>query len=93
MDDSEAWSRTPSTSGRGVAYEGRRRDVESFGEGLPAHPVWWTVKRQCLAVDGHDPIGVVFGTSTGEVWASRDEGTTWRCVARGLPHVYSVEIG
>ena len=33
------------------------------------------------------------GTSTGEVWAARDEGTAWRCGARGLPHVYSVEIG
>ena len=94
MDDSEAWSRTP-RDGRAAVWRTSDGGAswESFSEGLPDHPVWWTVKRQCLAVDGHDPIGVVFGTSTGEVWASRDEGAAWRCVARGLPHVYSVEVG
>ena len=40
-----------------------------------------------------DKVDGFFGTSTGEIWASRDEGTAWRCVARGLPHVYSVEVG
>lgn len=94
MDDSEAWSRTP-RGGRAAVWRTADggRTWDSFSDGLPEHPVWWTVKRQCLAVDGFDPIGVAFGTSTGEVWYSRDEGESWRCIARGLPHVYSVEIG
>ena len=69
------------------------RTWTSHAEGFPKERCWWTVKRQCLAVDGYDPAGVYIGTSTGEIWFSRDEGEHWRCIARGLPHIYSVEVG
>jgi hypothetical protein len=26
------------------------------------------------------------------VWASRDEGRSFRCIARHLPHIYAVEV-
>ena len=52
---------------------------------------WFTVKRQCLAVDGDDPAGIYFGTTSGEIWASRDEGESWQCLASHLPEIYSVE--
>ncbi|MGD2016837.1 MAG: glycosyl hydrolase [Planctomycetota bacterium] len=75
----------------------RTRDAgetwERQGAGLAEAGAWWTVKRQALAVDGCDPLGLYLGTSTGEVWASRDEGESWACVASGLPAVYSVEVG
>ena len=32
-----------------------------------------------------------FGTTSGEIWASTDEGETWRCIAEHLPEIYSVE--
>jgi hypothetical protein len=35
---------------------------------------------------------VYFGTTSGEVWASADEGTTWTSIARYLPEIYSVEL-
>ncbi|HKE02185.1 MAG TPA: glycosyl hydrolase, partial [Planctomycetota bacterium] len=31
------------------------------------------------------------GTTSGEVWASRDAGERWTCVARSLPEIYAVE--
>ena len=37
--------------------------------------------RQALATDVLDPAGVYFGTSNGSVYASRDEGETWGCIA------------
>ena len=37
-------------------------------------------------------VGVVFGTTSGEVWASADEGETWSCLASHLPEIYSVEV-
>ena len=46
-----------------------------------------------MTTDSEDPVGVYFGTTSGEVWASGDEGESWRCVARHLPEIYSVEIG
>lgn len=94
MDGSEAWTRMPPGGRPAVrrTVDGGR-SWEDQAKGLPKDGAWWTVKRQCMAVDGCDPLGIVFGTSTGEVWASMDEGRKWSLVARGLPHVYSVEIG
>jgi photosystem II stability/assembly factor-like uncharacterized protein len=81
--------------GRPALY--RTRDAgetwERQGAGLAEEGAWWTVKRQALAVDGCDPLGLYLGTSSGEVWASRDEGESWTRIASGLPAIYSLEIG
>ena len=44
-----------------------------------------------MATDRLDPAGVYFGTSTGSVFASADEGESWSEVAEHLPTVLSVE--
>ena len=36
-----------------------------------------------MATDRLEPAGVYFGTSGGELFASADEGETWRCIASG----------
>lgn len=69
-----------------MAARGRRR------AGLPQQGCFFTVLRQGMAVDRHDPVGVYFGTNTGSVFVSRDEGETWDEVARHLPTVLSVEV-
>ena len=38
-----------------------------------------------------EPVGLYFGTTSGELWASRDEGRRWSCIARHLPEIYAVE--
>jgi hypothetical protein len=53
--------------------------------------VFFGVLRQAMATDRHDPAGVYFGTNTGEIYASADEGESWRCIARHLPMISSVE--
>ena len=60
-------------------------------DGLPQQSCFFTVLRQGMAGDGLDPAGVYFGTNTGSVFASRDEGRTWTEVARHLPTVLAVE--
>ena len=45
-----------------------------------------------MSGDRQDPAGVYFGTNTGSVFASRDEGETWAEVARHLPTVLAVEV-
>ncbi|HXL83591.1 MAG TPA: glycosyl hydrolase, partial [Casimicrobiaceae bacterium] len=47
---------------------------------------------QAMTADQGSPVGVYFGTSSGEIWGSRDEGRTWKCLAAHLPHVYAVEV-
>jgi hypothetical protein len=60
-------------------------------QGLPKGQAWFTVKRQAMGADALDPVGLYFGTTGGEVWASFDEGARWHCLCLHLPHVYSVE--
>jgi hypothetical protein len=92
MDGTDVWPRT-SVDGRPVAYVTRDAGAtwSPRSAGLPAR-AWFTVKRQAMTTDAGDPVGVYFGTTSGEVWASADEGASWACVARHLPEVYSVEV-
>ena len=40
--------------------------------------------------DANERLGLYFGTTGGEVWASANEGESWRGIARHLPHLFSV---
>jgi hypothetical protein len=43
-----------------------------------------------MCTDTGDPAGVYFGTTSGEIWMSPNEGETWRQIAAHLPEVLSV---
>jgi photosystem II stability/assembly factor-like uncharacterized protein len=92
MDGGTVWPRMP-IGGRPAAYRTRDGGAswERQDEGLPPAQAWFTVKRQAMAADALDPVGVYFGTTGGEVWASFDEGARWRCLTLHLPHVYAIE--
>ncbi|MBI5594787.1 MAG: glycosyl hydrolase [Elusimicrobia bacterium] len=94
MDGGSVWPRV-SPDGRPAAYRTRDggRSWQRQDRGLPREQAWFTVKRQAMCADDADPVGVYFGTTSGEVWASSDEGAGWRCLAAHLPHIYSVETG
>ena len=59
--------------------------------GLPQDNAYISVLREAMAVDSLDPVGVYFGTSTGQLYGSSDEGGTWSLVADNLPAIWSVE--
>jgi photosystem II stability/assembly factor-like uncharacterized protein len=92
MDGQTVWPRT-SPDGMPAAYVTRNggKTWQRLDEGLPARQAWWTVKRQAMTADARDPVGLYFGTTSGELWASRDEGRRWTCMARNLPEIYAVE--
>ncbi|MEM9581160.1 MAG: exo-alpha-sialidase [Pseudomonadota bacterium] len=60
-------------------------------EGLPQEACFFTVLRQAMAGDACDPAGLYFGTNTGSVFATRDEGNNWEEIARHLPTILCVE--
>ncbi|MFY0634623.1 MAG: exo-alpha-sialidase [Vannielia sp.] len=64
---------------------------QAMREGLPQQNVFFTVLRQAMAGDAQDPAGIYFGTNSGSVFASTDEGDTWGEIARHLPTILSVE--
>jgi molybdopterin converting factor small subunit len=61
-------------------------------KGLPQEHALETVLRDSMAGDALDPAGVYFGTRRGEVWASSDEGDSWKKIAEGLPPVTCVKV-
>jgi hypothetical protein len=60
-------------------------------EGLPTRDAYLSVLREAMARDTLDPVGVSFGTSTGQVWHSADEGLSWRMITDTLPEIWAVE--
>ena len=64
---------------------------EDLREGLPQMACFFTVLRQAMAGDRAEPAGVYFGTNSGSVFASVDEGEHWAEIARHLPTVLAVE--
>lgn len=92
MDGSGVWPRT-SVDGKPAVFASRNGGAkwQRQSVGLPKRDAWWTVKRQAMCVDAHQPVGVYFGTTSGEVWASRNEGERFACIARNLPEIYAVE--
>ncbi|MBK7643074.1 MAG: glycosyl hydrolase [Planctomycetes bacterium] len=92
MDGSGVWPRT-SPGGKPSIFISRNggKSWKRQTKGLPARNAWWTIKRQAMCSDAHDPVGLYFGTTSGEVWASRKEGGRWECIARHLPEIYAVE--
>jgi photosystem II stability/assembly factor-like uncharacterized protein len=79
--------------GRAAVWRTRDGGVrwESLRDGLPQRNAFFGVLRQAMAADALTPAGVYFGTSTGTVYGSADEGDTWTCVAQHLPPISSVE--
>jgi photosystem II stability/assembly factor-like uncharacterized protein len=59
--------------------------------GLPRSDAYLGVLREAMATDSLDQAGVYFGTSTGQVFASADEGESWQLAADFLPPIWSVE--
>ncbi|MBM7066533.1 hypothetical protein [Actibacterium sp. 188UL27-1] len=57
--------------------------------GLPEQNCYFTVLRQAMATDAQ--AGLYFGTNSGSIFDSRDEGETWDEIARHLPTILPVE--
>ena len=92
MDGRMVWPRT-SPEGKPAAFgtHDGGKSWRRLSAGLPEADAWWTVKRQAMTADAQDPVGLYFGTTSGELWASRDEGKNWTLIARHLPEIYAVE--
>lgn len=64
---------------------------EELRQGLP-ETAFFAVLRRAMAADRSEPAGLYFGTTTGSLYASADEGESWQRLAEHLPPVLSVEV-
>jgi photosystem II stability/assembly factor-like uncharacterized protein len=79
--------------GRAAVWRSRDegRNWQRLDDGLPQQGAYLGVLREAMATDTLESAGVYFGTSTGQVFGTTDEGEHWRLLADFLPPVWSVE--
>lgn len=60
--------------------------------GLPQENAYMGVYRAALTTDPLEPGGVYFGTNTGQLYVSRDDGASFDLVTQNLPPITAVEV-
>jgi serine/threonine protein kinase len=82
-----------SPEGRMRVYRTRNagESWEPLTRGLPQKGAYETVLRDAMATDTEHPAGVYFGTRSGQLFGSADEGKTWKKIMDGLPPVICVK--
>jgi serine/threonine protein kinase len=63
---------------------------EPLARGLPQKDAYETVLRDALTSDTLDPVGLYFGTRSGQLFGSRDEGRSWERILEGFPSIVCV---
>ena len=81
---------TPEGKVRVYETSDRGRSWSALENGLPQRDAYLTVLRQGFCHDGRDPLGLYFGTESGTVFGSADDGTSWSVIAENLPPITSV---
>jgi photosystem II stability/assembly factor-like uncharacterized protein len=65
---------------------------EPLSKGLPDKDCYVNILRDAMAVDSLDKCGIYFGTTGGQVYASKDAGDNWAPIVQNLSAVFSVEV-
>jgi photosystem II stability/assembly factor-like uncharacterized protein len=93
MDGTTVWPRT-SIDGKPAVFRTSNggKTWKRQDKGFPVSQAWLTVLRQAMSTDTQKKTGVYFGTTGGEVWASIDEGESWKCIVQRLPEIYAVTV-
>jgi hypothetical protein len=68
------------------------RSFQVLRKGLPQEHAYDLVYRHCLDVD-RSGKRVAFGSTTGGLWMSEDQGDSWRCLSTQLPPIHCVRFG
>ncbi len=61
-----------------------------LAKGLPERGAYLSILRDGFCTDGMDPAGLYFGTRSGDLYGSANEGESWKRLATNLPPILSV---
>jgi photosystem II stability/assembly factor-like uncharacterized protein len=61
-------------------------------EGLPQEHAYDLVYRHSLDIDDSGDR-LAFGSTTGSLWVTENQGDSWQCVSQHLPPIYGVRFG
>ena len=75
-----------------AVYRSRNRggNWQKLSTGMPSEHAYLNVLRHAMATDTCDSAGIYFGTNTGQLFYSRNEGDHWELLANFLPPIHSV---
>lgn len=68
------------------------KSFDVLREGLPQQHAYDVVYRHCMDIDATGDR-LAFGSTTGALWTTDDQGDSWRTVSAHLPPVYCVRFG
>ena len=68
------------------------KSFDVLTKGLPQVHAYDLVYRHALALDGNGER-LAFGSTTGGLWVSEDQGDSWNEISHTLPPVYAVTFG
>lgn len=79
--------------GRLLVYRRTRGENcwEAAGDVVPDEPRHVSVLRDAMTVDGLEPEGIYFGTTSGELYASLDRGEKWQRLPGLYPRILNVK--
>ena len=92
-EDSSQFRATVDGRLRVYRTEDAGRSWQALSRGLPQSHCFVTVLRDGLDSDGLDPLGVYFGTSSGQVYASNNRGEDWQLLPAVLPPILCIQAG
>jgi hypothetical protein len=99
-DPDVAWFVPGTSDQRRIPVDGRLvvtrtrdggRTFDVLTDGLPQRHAYDIAYRHALDVDGRGET-LAFGSTTGSLWVSDDEGDSWQCASEHLPPIYCVRV-
>jgi len=90
--DSAEYRATPDAKFRVARSRDGGKTWKLLTRGLPQKNAHLLVLREAMTSDAMHPAGVYVGTTSGQVFYTRDAGNNWEILADNLPSVYSVGV-
>ena len=90
--ESDGFRCTPEAKLRVYRTRNGGRNWEALARGLPQSGAYETVLRDALATDSVRPAGIYFGTRSGKLFGSANDGDSWSEIAGGLPPIVCVKV-
>jgi hypothetical protein len=89
--ESDEFRCTPGGQLRVYRTRNAGRSWEPLTRGLPQKGAYETVVRDAMTADALQPAGIYFGTRSGQIFGSSDDGKTWRRLLGGLPSIVCIK--
>jgi hypothetical protein len=67
------------------------KSFDILSKSLPRSHAYDVVYRHALALD-ETAERLAFGSTTGGLWVSEDQGDSWTCLSHTLPPIYAVRF-